>query len=384
MRAATVGALVAGAVLLLPGPPAADAQGTGGRETGALAGTIVSPSGQPLSGASVADLSSGDEARTGSRGHFRFASLARGFHLLLVAHPRYGADTVRAPVTDGETVSLDLRFRERGSLERRIGLADDAADDGSAAGADTASGTARIVGRLVDRRSDRPVEAAILSLEGRSLRATTDEEGRFALDSLPGGTHRLRVQHVGYGPRELVVDVPAGRTAEVRIGLAPDAVPMPPIEVETEVRSERLAETGFYRRRQKGRKIGTGHFLVADEIVRRGGDLTQVLTTLPQLQHSGRTRVDGDLVSGLVYFPRYSEGRFGTCLPAIYLDDHKIVGSGSPVKAKRALGPRGVASLAAPSQVTGIEVYDSPASTLGPYQGSDSRCGVIAIWTGAG
>lgn len=384
MRLPAVGALLAGAALLLAGPPAVGAQGAGEDGAGALAGKVVSPSGHPLSDASVANLSSGDEARTGSRGHFRFAPLARGFHLLLVAHPRYGTDTVRAPVTPDDTVFLDLRFRHRGRLEKDLGLADDAASDGARAGADSASGTARIVGRLVDRRGDRPVEAATLSLEGRSLRATTDEEGRFALDSLPGGTHRLRVQHVGYGPRELVVDVPAGRTAEVRIGLAPDAVPMPPIEVETEVRSEGLAETGFYRRRREGRKIGAGHFLVADEIVDRGIDLAHVLTTIPQLRSSGPTTVDGEPVRGLVYFPRYDEERFGTCLPAIYLDDHKIVGSGSPVKAARALGARGVASLAAPSQVTGIEVYDSPASTIGRYQGSDSRCGVIAIWTQAG
>lgn len=35
-------------------------------------------------------------------------------------------------------------------------------------------------------------------------------------------------------------------------------------------------------------------------------------------------------------------------------------------------------------QVAGVEVYDSPASTVGRNQGSDSRCGVIAICTRAG
>lgn len=385
MRTAAVGMLVAGALLAVHGPRPAHAQSPGGREAGALAGEILSPSGEPLSGASVANFSSGDEARTGSRGRFRFAPARRGFHVLLVAHPRYGADTVRAPVTNGKTSFLELRFRERGSLEKEIGLADGAPGEGSLPAADTVSGTARILGRLVDREGDRPVEAANLSLEGSSLRATTDEDGRFSLDSLPAGTHRLHVEHVGYGARELVVEVPAGRTARVEIGLTPDAVPMPPIEVETELRSEGLDEAGFYRRRDRGRKIGTGSFLVANEIVGHGGDLAQVLATMiPKLRNAGRIRVDGTFVSGLVYFPRYDEELLGACLPAIFLDDHKIVGSGSPEKATRALGPNGVASLAAPSQVTGIEVYDSPASTLGRYQGSDSRCGVIAIWTHAG
>lgn len=385
MRAAAIAALLAGALLALPGPRTAGAQDSGEPESGVLAGEVASPSGEPLPGASVADVSSGEEARTGPRGRFRFDPASRGFHLLLIAHPRYGTDTVRAPVTGGKTVFLELRYRDRGDLatDLRLGEDGDASRSGEAP-ADTTAGTARIVGHLVDRRSDRPVEAATLSLEGRRLRATTDDDGRFSLDSLPGGDHRLLVEHVGYGPRELVVDVPDGRTAEVRIGLAPDALPMPPIEVATELRPRELVEAGFYRRRRMGRNLSSGHFLVHDEVVQRGGDLSQVLSTIPNLRSAGRTRVDGDPVTGLVYFPRYDEERFGPCLPAIFLDDHKIVGSGSPEKAKRALGLNGVASLAAPAQVAGIEVYDSPASTLGRYQASDSRCGVVAIWTRTG
>ena len=382
MRAASMSPLLlAAAVLVASGPRTAAAQSPPDGETGVLAGRVLSPSGAPLSGASVADLSSGHETRTGRSGRFRFERAARGFHLLLIAHPRHGTDTVRTPVAAGKTVSLELTFRGRGDLAKSTSLGDETAPP---AAAGSRRGTARIVGRLVDRSSDRPVEAATLTLREREDRTYTDAEGRFSLDSLPGGTHELRVEHVGYGSRELVVQVPDGRTADVRIGLAPQAVPMPPIKVQTELRPPQLTRVGFYDRRRQGEKLGSGHFLVADEIVRRGGSLPQVLSTLPELRNSGRVRVNGEYVRGLLYFDRYDEGRFGTCLPAIFLDDHKIVGSGSPEKAKRAMGPNGVASLAAPSQVAGVEVYDSPASTVGRYQGSDSRCGVIAIWTRAG
>lgn len=385
MRSAALPAVAA--VLLAVGVGAADAaaQGASDRETGVLSGTVLSPEGAPLAGVSVADLASGQEARTGGRGKFRFGSAPRGFHVLLIGHPRLGADTVRTAVAGGKTVFLTLRYRERGELVKRTRLdtaGTPAVTRRGDAGAGT--GTARIVGRLVARGSGRPVEAATVYLPRRAETAVTGEDGRFVIDSLPGGSHRLRVDHVGYGSRELVVDVPAARTAELRVGLAPEALPMPPVEVDVRLRSPGLVETGFYRRRRRGRALGFGHFLVGEEIRRRGGNLARALATVPRLRSSGRVKVDGRLVSGLLYFPQHHEERFGPCLPAIYLDDHKVVGSGSPAKAAKALGPTGVASLASVPQVAGVEIYDSPASTLGPYQGSDSRCGVVAIWTESG
>ncbi|MFB6240623.1 MAG: carboxypeptidase-like regulatory domain-containing protein, partial [Gemmatimonadota bacterium] len=220
----------------------------------------------------------------------------------------------------------------------------------------------RIVGRLVDEKADRPVEAATLVLDGGSRSAVTDADGRFTLDSVPGGTHHLRVEHVGYGPRELELRVPPGRTADVRIGLAPRAVRMPPIDVEVRLRPKSLVEAGFYERRRIGRKVRAGHFILGEELRRRAVDLSSALSTVPGLRSSGPVEIQGQLVTDLLYFPRYDEERFGTCLPAIYLDAHKVVGSGSPPRARRRLGPGGVSSLASVAAVSGVEIYDSPAS----------------------
>lgn len=380
MRSAAVRHLVlaalaaAGAASELPAQPSPD-------ESGWLGGRVLSPEGRPLADASVADLASARETRTGGDGRFRFPSAARGHHLLLVSHPRLGTDTVRTAVAAGKSVHLDLTYRGRGDIGKETSLGRRAPPPDSGTAPDRRRATARLVGHLVDRRSDRPVEAATLVWERGERSVTTDGDGRFVVDSLPGGTQNLRIEHVGYGSRELEVEVPPGRTAEVRIGLSPRPLRMPPVDVEVRLRSQGLVDAGFYRRRRIGRRIGAGHFLISREIQRRGADLSGALATVPGLRATGMIEIEGHVARGLLYFPRYDEKRFGACMPAIYLDDHKVVGSGSPEKAVRALGPAGVTSLASVSSVSGVEIYDSPASTIGQYQGSDSRCGVIAIWT---
>ncbi|MFB6368153.1 MAG: hypothetical protein ABEJ00_00840, partial [Gemmatimonadota bacterium] len=70
---------------------------------------------------------------------------------------------------------------------------------------------------------------------------------------------------------------------------------------------------------------GYGYFLEAGEIDDRGSEISHVLSSVPQLTASGPTGIGGRVVEGLVYFPRYMEGPFTGCLPAVYLDGHKVV-----------------------------------------------------------
>lgn len=237
---------------------------------------------------------------------------------------------------------------------------------------DTAGGSVRVVGRLVDLNTGEPVPSAVVRSPAAGVRTTTGDDGRFELAGVPAGERALRFRHVRYGQRWTAVDVPQNRTVSLTVRLPPRAIEMEEIEVTVDVRSPSLEGTGFYERRKWSRKLERGTFLTSEEIRNRGARVTHVLGTVPGVASR----------RGLVAFERYRLGLGGTCFPALYLDGHKVVGSSSDMGSYRhSLGKNGINTLVSPVEIAGIEVYDSPASTAGHFQDSDSRCGVIAIWT---
>lgn len=360
--------------------PAARGQESDADRTGGIEGRVVGASGRPAEGVLV--MVRGRELTTGPDGRFDVGGLQTAYHELDVVHPEHGRVKVRAPVAEGMTTGLRIRFGPEDEVEARSqpgGLSGTATSrSGGARG-----GESRIVGRLLDESDGRPIESATVRLVGPGVRTATSDRGRFSFDSLAAGAYTLRIHHVRYGERETGVEVPEDRTVDIEIRLPPEAVKVEPVEVTVEagVRRPALQEAGYYERRRWAEKLGYGHFLEAEDIENRGSDVSHVLGSLPQLTASGWTNVGRQRVSGLVYFPRYMSGPFGSCLPAIYLDGHKVVGSSGPGSHVDALGPRGINSLVTPADVAGIEVYESPAATAGGFQGSDSRCGVVAIWT---
>lgn len=340
--------------LLVPSPARAQAS-----PSGSVVGRIIGPGGLPQSDVLV--VVGSRQTATGENGRFRFDSIAGGVYASYLYHPERGRDTIRIPVAAGTTTGVSIEYGPNGQVSRSLGVGG-LPGDGEEGG--RRSGESRIVGQLVDRTTDRPIADAAVGLASGSRQQTTTSRGRFSFDSLAAGTYRLRIHHVRYGDRTAEVEVPADRTVDARIRLAPRAVEVDPVKatVDATVRRPALQEGGYYERKSWAQKQGYGHFLSAEEIANRGTDVSQVLGSVPQMTS----------YRGLVYFSRYNG-----CTPAVYLDGHKVVGAASA----GSLGPRGINSLVSPVEVAGIEVYESPAATAGEFQGSDSRCGVIAIWT---
>jgi iron complex outermembrane recepter protein len=102
--------------------------------------------------------------------------------------------------------------------------------------------TGSVAGRVLDAETGDPLPSAHVVLVGTERGATTGDEGRFRLDGLPAGTHRLRASFVGFTAQEQVVDVVATRTAEVTFALVPEA----PGE-EVLVTADRLRSVGRTR-----------------------------------------------------------------------------------------------------------------------------------------
>ena len=89
-------------------------------------------------------------------------------------------------------------------------------------------------GFVLDARSGRPVTAATVDVIGaeRTTTASTDNEGRYAVDTLPSGEYRVQARARGYVPayygqrdaadRSAAVDVRAGRlTRGIDVRLMP-------------------------------------------------------------------------------------------------------------------------------------------------------------------
>ena len=206
----------------------------------------------------------------------------------------------------------------------------------------------RLIGRLVDRETGRPVATAAVSVVGRPAESASDRQGLFRLTGVPVGRHELRVRRLGYAPLRHVVDVTSGRTTELEVGLVREPVELEPLVVST-TRSRRLEIKGFYERKHWGELLGLGAFYTAEDIERRNPlRISHMIEELPSIRR------------GL------HNARAG-CRLSVYLDNIRV---GSDLDA-----------FVLPIEVAGVEVYKGPASLPAEFGGSDSRCGVVAVWT---
>lgn len=77
-----------------------------------------------------------------------------------------------------------------------------------------------ITGRITSAADRQPLDGAIVALQGRSLPAVTDSAGRFFIDGVARGTHRLTVSYITFRTETLSVRV-AADTARVDVALRP-------------------------------------------------------------------------------------------------------------------------------------------------------------------
>ena len=80
--------------------------------------------------------------------------------------------------------------------------------------------TGRITGTVVDTASSQPVASARITVVGTSLSTSTREDGSFAINNVPVGTHQLRIQRIGYRATLQAVTVGEGEVAVTAPGLA--------------------------------------------------------------------------------------------------------------------------------------------------------------------
>ncbi len=194
-----------------------------------------------------------------------------------------------------------------------------------------------------------PTRSDTLPLVPREAR--TDTEGRYRIEGLHPGRHRLEVEALGYGPAQEEIRVAGASPMEIRVALQPSALALAPVVV-TSIRSPRLDGYGFYDRRARG--LGT--YLDRDQIVDRfPGQVSDLFRAMAGVQVRPTGRGTASILT-----------MRGGCLPDLVVDGMN-------------LGTRGsVDEFLVWSDLEGVEVYRGATA---PVQYTRSPCGAVLFWT---
>jgi iron complex outermembrane receptor protein len=88
-----------------------------------------------------------------------------------------------------------------------------------------------IAGVVVSEGGGGPVSRAVISLDGGTRSAVTDDRGAFVLRGVRAGPHHLHATAAGHAPAVVVVEVPGDGASGVTIALRPTPLSLPGLEV---------------------------------------------------------------------------------------------------------------------------------------------------------
>lgn len=184
----------------------------------------------------------------------------------------------------------------------------------------------RIHGQVRDQSSGRPVAAVDVKLIGTQLATVTSERGLFVIRDIPSGIYEISAERLGYSPNSGRVEIRSGSILEVQITITSKAIELDSIRVST--RSGKLAEAGFYDRRDTGGQ--SGRYLTAEDIDhRRAAQMTDMFVGMQSVKviplGPGRVTIRfnrnvPDQGSIGAKRRRAMEGGNGGCEPDLYVD----------------------------------------------------------------
>lgn len=320
--------------------------------------------GGPVEGASVAgewlELAIGNrriaqqtarrEVKTGANGGYLLCDVPNaGTVLLTVNRGAENTDRIETEIPERGFVRRDLYLGEGDPLARLDSARADSAPPRPRTGPGRLTGTVRAAD------GGRPLAGAQVSVVGgQPTRA--DPSGEWTLTGAPAGTRVIEVRAPGYYAVRRAVDI-ADEARPVSVTLSRLSVMLDTIRAVARPRAK-LALAGFNERR---RSSALGRFYTEWDIERhRILDTSQIFNYVPGLRRERGS--DGEDVISM-------RGAFGRCVPAVYLDGHRMEN----------LTARDVDVLVAPDQIAAVEVYTDVVPPQ--FQLGMSGCGSVVFWT---
>ncbi len=236
-----------------------------------------------------------------------------------------------------------------------------------------------IRGTVADSATSQPLEACKVSLIDRDqrqvARVLTDSSGRFVLRAPPAEGYTLRFERLGY--RTLDSDrfsVEAGSEITLSVGLVPLAVGLPAVTVagKATIQEVFLRDAGFYQRRSAGQ----GFFLDPRQVEERlprarlFADLLRGTSGVAVLRTGSGSREAAPKLRGMPSLSR------PCTMPRVFVNGSPII-----ISEDARQGARDLNQVVQPEMVLAVEVYRGPSEIPEQYNGPESGCGVILIWT---
>lgn len=238
--------------------------------------------------------------------------------------------------------------------------------------------------------SIRPLADAELLIPTAGILLRVGALGTAKVIDLAPGRHVVSARHIGYLSETRIVDLNLGDSMTIAFYLTPSIRALEPVIVtERSFVNTDLAE--FDSRRMKG----LGHFITRAQIDSlHPSRLRDMVARVPGMAivqtHGGQSEVRLRRANLNTDWSRQ-----GDCSPAYYIDGIPVppsiqIGTGGNVKALggNVMPPATALQTATvtvdnfePSQIAGIEVYNSPAETPPQFLANRAECGVIVIWT---
>ena len=316
------------------------------------------------------------QTRTDARGVFRICGL-----------PTQTLFIVRAKSDSGEAKPLSVKL----AGDQVFGRADLVIDQ-------PAAKMSAFTGIVVDSTGKPLAEAEVL-ITDLALSTTAAADGKFSLEGVAPGNHAVTVRKVGYGPMDAKVDFVAGRATERRIVLTR-------ITLLDSIVSRGAGRDPLMDLFAERRKMGLGHFVTKDEIVKREGMLlSSFLGQIPSLNvlsQQGFDWVEGKRATrssctsgnsvprrgvdrnstlgrclmreGIYYVPGAGDEAPVGCFSRVYLDN-QLMNPGQPSP------PVNLRDLPAPTSIEAVEWYASVTQMPIEFLARNSSCGVLVVHT---
>jgi hypothetical protein len=250
-------------------------------------------------------------------------------------------------------------------------------------------------GHVVEADGGRPIPYVTLELiDDRSQvhsGVSADSLGAFQLRSWVPGKYTLRASALGYkGILSEPMELGTRDVLQLTVRLHPDAIPLEPIVVVARARVPlaELALSGYYGRRDSGRRLGLGRFFDRGAIeLRSGGRLTDILATIPGVRIFQVPNCSSPLISMAGNnFSRFNDVEYDSLLRPSYASDPcnptwvcraNVYVDGVQMEFNESTS---IDLLVPLDWVEAIEVYRRASEVPAEFL-SRANCGVVAIWT---